>query len=122
MKKLLQKYAMKVLGTKAYDNQQDAMQAGMPRPKGTSLSASHGRLYTINDDTKMMTENRESYSQAIMAKKIIYKALTGSVRVEQVKKGGRNKTDKEEILEIMEEIKEALEVERKVEAEARQSF
>mmetsp|Transcript_43315 Transcript_43315/g.77844 ORF Transcript_43315/g.77844 Transcript_43315/m.77844 type:complete len:694 (-) Transcript_43315:365-2446(-) len=120
IKKLLQKHAMKVLGRKAFDNQQDAMEAGMVKPKSMSLSASIERLYTINEDMKMMTENGESYSDAVMAKKIIYKALIGSARVEYVKKGGRNKTDKEDILEIMEDIEEALEVEREVEAEARQ--
>ena len=57
MKKLLQKHAMKVLGRKAFDNQQDAMEAGMVKPKSMSLRASIERLYTINDDMKMMTEN-----------------------------------------------------------------
>ena len=76
----------------------------------------------MNDKMKMLTKNGESYSPAIMAKKIIYKALQGVARVKYVDKGGRNKTDKEEILDIMEEIEDLLEVEREVEAEARQSF
>ena len=120
-KKLLQKHAMVVIGRKAYEQQQDAMEEGMRKPKGMSLTAQVKRLYRINEDMLMLTEDGESYSQSQMAKKIIYKSLTGSARVEYVKKGGKNKNSKADILKIFEEIEGALDVEREVEAEARNS-
>jgi hypothetical protein len=122
MKRKLQEHVMKVLGKKVFDQQQDAIEAGMVKPQGMGHVEGIKRLFAMNDKMKMLTKNGESYSQAIMAKKIIYKALQGVARVKYVDKGGRNKTDKEEILDIMEEIEDLLEVEREVEAEARQSF
>ena len=121
MKKLLQKHAVLVIGRKAYEQQQDAMEEGMRKPKGMTLTAQVKRLFRINEDMMMLTEDGESYTQSQMAKKIIYKSLTGSARVKYVEKGGKNKNNKAEILEIIEEIEEAIEVQREVDAEAHQN-
>ena len=61
------------------------MEEGMRKPKGMTLTAQVKRLFRINEDMMMLTEDGESYSQSQMAKKIIYKSLTGSARVEYVK-------------------------------------
>ena len=122
MKKLLQRHAVLVIGRKAYEQQQDAMEEGMKnKPKGMTLTAQVKRLLRINEDMKMLAEDGESYTIPQMAKKIIYKSLQGSARVKYVEKGGKNKKNKADILEIIEEIEEALEVQREVDAEVRNS-
>jgi hypothetical protein len=111
---LIQKVNAKYLGRDAADIQRDAMMMGELRYEGQDHEKAIERLFEINDDIELFSEEAEGFPIREMARKIIPQTLKPQARLKYVDKGGKLLREQEDIFELCRTISDVLSIEYEV--------
>ena len=99
--------ADEIFGRKAFENQTDALEAGMPYPSSMALSKMAIRLFRINETLKYLGNEAEAYSFPRLHR-ILRKTLKGEARLKYIEQGGLKNSTKAEVIEKLLEVEEIL--------------
>ena len=110
--KLIKKVNVKYFGKDAADDQKTAMLRGELRCNDQDYEKIAERLFEINKDLELLSDDIEKFSIREMAKLIIPENLKYQAKLKFVDKGGKNLRDEEEIIDLCRDIKEVLSIER----------
>lgn len=116
-KKQIQKVNAKYLTERAVDHQKDAMENGELKYEGHDHLRVVERLFQINEDLDLFSENAEKYSMREMARKIIPKNLKANARLKYLDKGIDDLRDRDDILKECARITDVLDAEAEIERE-----
>jgi hypothetical protein len=101
--KMCQTAASKILGMKAFRNQEAAMDNTMTLPSNKPFRDSIKQYFTMNKDMKYLGEEGKSYSVHTLNKQIT-KMLPLRVWMEYIMSNGEEQNTKEDILDAMESL------------------
>ena len=84
------------------------MEAGL-KYEGHDHKAMAERCYRINDQLELFSQEATKFTDKDMVRKVIFRALKISARVEFVRKGGLDKSSESDVLDVLEEVSLTLE-------------
>ena len=119
-KKAIQKFNKKYLGSATIDHQKDAMENGQLRYEGTDHEKTVERLFQINEDIELLSDDAEPFTMREMVRKIIPQNLKPAAKLKYLDKGGAKLREKDEVIELAREISEILDAEYEVEQARKQ--
>jgi hypothetical protein len=91
---------MKYFGKDAGDDQKTAMLHGELRCNDHDYEKIVERLFEINEDLELLSDDIEKFSICEMAKLVIPENLKYQAKLKFVNKGGKNLCDEEEIINL----------------------
>lgn len=118
--KLMQRFNEKCLSKHALDIQKDAMETGEMRYEGHDHEKVAERLFQINDDLELFSQDADKFSIRDMARKIIPRNLKTSARLKYLDKAGDELRDKEDIIALCARISYVLSAEVEAERKRKQ--
>ena len=115
IQKAIQKFNKKYIGKQMIDHQKDAMENGLLWNAGTDHKKTAERLFKINKDLKLLSNDANIFAKCEMARKIVPRNLKLLARLKDLDKGGDELRDKEDIIELCSKISNILNVEQDIE-------
>ena len=110
---LLQLVMEKVCRQDALEMQQQYLKETMMM-HGQSVEETIKRLFFINDLSVYLEEDMEIMSVKQMCKEVLYKNIPGMTRFEFIKKDGKKLTDRDEVIELIQDIEALDSIHKKV--------
>jgi len=108
-KRCVKKVIEKVCGKEAFEKQLNYLE-NTRKPLNMSMMDWIEKIEEINSYLPVLDDSEESLSIEEVNKKIICKNLVGQDAVEYLRQGGKRLTDRDEIIELLESIEEAREL------------